>query len=59
MRSEWKEKWTKSVLPHATYYIFRKGLYGKVTKKATLRSISKTMNTLSIQKEHLGGDVKE
>ncbi len=56
LRSDWKEKWTKNTLPHSTCYIFRKGLYGKVTRKAKLRSISNTINTFSIQSEHLGGE---
>jgi CelD/BcsL family acetyltransferase involved in cellulose biosynthesis len=43
MRSAWKEQWTREALPHATCYVFRSGLFGKVTQAVVSRKQSKQL----------------
>ncbi len=54
LRAAWKEQWTRTALPHATCYVFRKGLYGRAVKAAVCRSISGTVEASPEKKENPG-----
>jgi CelD/BcsL family acetyltransferase involved in cellulose biosynthesis len=40
LRSAWKEQWTSLVVPHATHYVFRNSLYGRILRRAKLRELA-------------------
>jgi CelD/BcsL family acetyltransferase involved in cellulose biosynthesis len=40
LRSAWKEQWSSLVVPHATHYVFRNSLYGRILRRAKLRQIA-------------------
>jgi CelD/BcsL family acetyltransferase involved in cellulose biosynthesis len=45
LRSDWKTQWTPTTMPHATCYIFRRGLRGRIARGSTLRRIARFTET--------------
>jgi perosamine synthetase len=46
LSAAWKTQWTDRFIPHATHYIFREGLYGRLLKIGKLRQVAQLDTSL-------------
>jgi perosamine synthetase len=53
LRSAWKEQWTDQSIPHATHYLFRDSVYGRLVKRAQLRRIEEMIAPFSPRLGHI------
>jgi CelD/BcsL family acetyltransferase involved in cellulose biosynthesis len=56
LRSPWKQQWTDQVVPHATHYVFRRGLYGRIARMAVLRNADRLVAAGPGNREYLEGN---